>query len=625
MPTKLHAAALALAARGIPVFPVLPGTKFPAIKAWQRDCTTDKTQVELWWTRWPDANIGIVPEKVGWCVIDVDNKAGKDGETTINELEKQNGLLPETLTIRTPSGGRHLYFRGSLKASQGDSGLGAGLDTRGRGSFVLAVPSTVAGNSYSVTRDVPIATLPEWVASALKQRETAPRSAQEDARIDSEAAVGQAREVLRRSPVPGPDGPGNDYVLFGRCKDIGVSEEKLLELCIERGSSPADSKWLEFTIGNAWRYGQNEPASDYRDPAERLQKHLPDHTYKRLLALDPGPVRELIPGLVERHRVAYLVGTGGMHKSRIAAHWGLAVHAGAKIYGRDTERAHFVHLSWENGEDEDARRGQKIAARIEADAAAIGNAVYRDLSDDPRPLVVVEGDSISPTPLWDEIAALLRSIPGHKFVVIDSLYNALRFVGNAKIDETMVKECINWLDIQCREYDFSGLMLQHPSRAGASQGHSGYSEAWNNAPRVRLNISKKPKSETFILEVSKRNNAIAGGRTMLKWADGILDMTSQVGTEEDWQEMVHEAAVGLAIECADGNHPLTKQGRIPRWMLDNLFDDMHQTVTARDILAACKLETMRKESRLVYHDQKRNTNIKPGYYPFPGPAAKGFD
>ena len=64
------------------------------------------------------------------------------------------------------------------------------------------------------------------------------------------------------------------------------------------------------------------------------------------------------------------------------------------------------------------------------------------------------------------------------------------------------------------------------------------------------------KSETFILEVSKRNNAIAGGRTMLKWADGILDMTSQIGTEEEWQDMVHEAAVSLAIECAEGTLPV---------------------------------------------------------------------
>ena len=622
MPTKLHAAARALAAKGVRIFPCRPGTKLPAFKGAFYNSSNDLAQIDAWWGH-ADYNIGMCPEQNGWGVIDVDVKG--DGEATLTEMEKQYGKLPNTLTIRTPSGGRHLYFQGSLPASQGTSGLGPGVDTRGRGSFVLGPPSCLSTGDYTLDINNPIAPLPGWIRDLFRQQSTAPREADPDARIDSQVAIDQAREVLRRNPVPGPDGPGDDFTAFCRCKDIGVSQEKLLELCLERGAYEADTGWLEFTIGNAWKYGQNEPASDYRDPAAMAAKALPDQTDRRLLALDPGPVRELIPGLVERHRVAYLVGTGGMHKSRIAAHWGLAVHAGAKIYGRDTERAHFVHLSWENGEDEDARRAKNIAARIEADAAAIGNAVYRDLSDDPRPLVVVEGDSISPTPLWDEIAALLRSISDHKFVVMDSLYNALRFVGNAKIDETMVKECINWLDIQCREYDFSGLMLQHPSRAGASQGHSGYSEAWNNAPRVRLNISKKPKSETFILEVSKRNNAIAGGRTMLKWADGILDMTSQVGTEEDWQEMVHEAAVGLAIECADGNHPLTKQGRIPRWMLDNLFDDMHQTVNAKDILAACKLETMRKESRLVYHDQKRNTNIKPGYYPFPGPAAKGFD
>jgi hypothetical protein len=56
------------------------------------------------------------------AVLDLDQKDGKDGQTTLRVLELENGLLPPTLTQRTTSGGTHLIFNGKIKTTVGAEG-----------------------------------------------------------------------------------------------------------------------------------------------------------------------------------------------------------------------------------------------------------------------------------------------------------------------------------------------------------------------------------------------------------------------------------------------------------------------------------------------------------------------
>lgn len=106
----------------------------------------------------PDANIGYAPEPAGLCVIDID---GPEGEDALFELELKHAALPSTYEVKTPRG-RHLYFRGSLPAST--SKLARNVDTRGRGSYVLAPGSRVNGAIYHVTCKAKPAQLPDWIA-----------------------------------------------------------------------------------------------------------------------------------------------------------------------------------------------------------------------------------------------------------------------------------------------------------------------------------------------------------------------------------------------------------------------------------------------------------------------------
>jgi hypothetical protein len=109
--TSLRDAALAHAKAGHPVIPLRPRDK--------RRCTpkgtkpsTDPATVRRWWTRWPDANVGAVLDRLPVVVLDVD---GPDGVVSLARLLAQAGLeeLPDTYTVTTgrPDGGRHHCYR----------------------------------------------------------------------------------------------------------------------------------------------------------------------------------------------------------------------------------------------------------------------------------------------------------------------------------------------------------------------------------------------------------------------------------------------------------------------------------------------------------------------------------
>lgn len=147
--TPLHQAALAYAAQGLPIFPCSPGSKIPATAHGFKDATTDPTVINRWYAM-GDWNIATEPGASGHYVIDIDDKNGKEGSKVWAALCAANGDPGPTLTIRTPSGGRHLWFKGKLPSSVGTAkrGLGDGIDVRSVGGYVLLPPSVIGETAY---------------------------------------------------------------------------------------------------------------------------------------------------------------------------------------------------------------------------------------------------------------------------------------------------------------------------------------------------------------------------------------------------------------------------------------------------------------------------------------------
>ena len=151
---RMLQAALLYAEMGLFVFPAKPGEKSPAFVGWQGSSTTDAGQITEWWTKAPACNIGIDCEKSGLFVLDYDCKDGKRGLQVREEWQELH-KMPQTLTVRTPSGGLQEYYRGRGKSqtelfkSDPNNRKTGCVDVRAAGGLVIAPPSVYQGGAYS--------------------------------------------------------------------------------------------------------------------------------------------------------------------------------------------------------------------------------------------------------------------------------------------------------------------------------------------------------------------------------------------------------------------------------------------------------------------------------------------
>lgn len=168
MTTERAAMARTYSYAGWKVFPLKPDSKLPIIPSahpegdplrgtcrggcgrlghglW--DATDDLDVIAGWWERWPDANIGIPVGGNDLAVLDVDPVHGGDQSyrRLVSAMADVGSPMPATLTQITGSGGVHYMFtapEGGIKNVSKAFGPDLpGLDTRGRGGYIVAAPS----------------------------------------------------------------------------------------------------------------------------------------------------------------------------------------------------------------------------------------------------------------------------------------------------------------------------------------------------------------------------------------------------------------------------------------------------------------------------------------------------
>jgi hypothetical protein len=261
--SALHIAALAYVARGVPVFPCRADSKAPACAHGHKDATTDVEQINAWWLADPNQNIGLEPERIGQCVIDIDPGA-----------EPQS--FPDTYEVTTPRGGSHLYYKGSLPPTAGK--LAEHIDTRGRNSYVLVPPSVVDGKPYVVKHDRPLAELPAGIAETLaKASETQKASTTE---LDTPANIARARTLLLGNvergdvAISGQGGNNRTYRLAAEVQALGLSPDECLEQLEKHWNLYCLPPWehgeLATVVRNATAYMQNEAGANAVPPAAEV-------------------------------------------------------------------------------------------------------------------------------------------------------------------------------------------------------------------------------------------------------------------------------------------------------------------------------------------------------------------
>ncbi|MFI7074911.1 bifunctional DNA primase/polymerase [Micromonospora sediminicola] len=159
---------VALAA-GLAVFALPAGAK-RAAPGWTRQVTTDPAVVAAWPA---GVNVGVACRASGVVGLDLDRKDGVDGVDTLRAMcAAARRPWPATLTVATAHDGLHLYFRAPAGVVVPSSiGRWPGVDVRapGRrlGGYLVGPGSIVDGRPYTISRDLPIAPLPPWLATKL--------------------------------------------------------------------------------------------------------------------------------------------------------------------------------------------------------------------------------------------------------------------------------------------------------------------------------------------------------------------------------------------------------------------------------------------------------------------------
>jgi hypothetical protein len=198
---KMLTSALAYAEKGWHVFPLVPDQKRPAVKDWESRATTDPARIERCWSSITAAGpygIGIACGPSGLVVIDLDQPKPDtpaapapfdvpgvhDGGDAFTLICSAAGVpVPwDTHTVNTGHDGTHLYYAHPARAAwdgpllRNTAGtLGWLIDTRAHGGYVIAPPTTVNGNAYTLALGVSVVPLPLWLAKTLAPKPLPPQ------------------------------------------------------------------------------------------------------------------------------------------------------------------------------------------------------------------------------------------------------------------------------------------------------------------------------------------------------------------------------------------------------------------------------------------------------------------
>jgi hypothetical protein len=503
-----HAEALAYARDGIPVFPCFPDSKRPACANGFHDATCEEATVNAWFEE-ADYNLALCPNDAGWCVIDVDPGGLEAWENLCREHGQQ-----KTPRVRTPRGGWHIYYRGSLPPTA--SRLARGIDTRGVGSYVLVPPSSVNGVSYEWQDECEMQEVPEWIAEACIAKTESANAAVEE--LDTPAALARARSVLtdyaHRGDIAreGEGGDNRTYILAAEILALGCSPEQALDLIDEIWNPHCIPPWsreeLAVKIDNAARYMQNEAGAYNVETAREafgstLDKLIetdkapaPSHSRFRPLALEElvSELREpawIIPELIPERSTVQVLGKQKSFKTFLTLDLALGIASGRETFGHRPVECPVVYAVGEN-------------------ASAFGLRhipAWRIARDTPESFPFYTVPAVPRAIFPDECKELIAEIqkrgiaPG--VVVIDTATRALRGLDeNSAKDMGMFSECCDFIK---KELNCTVIAIRHTGKDQARGGRG--SNVIEGDFDTLIEVERHEKSMAVAVTVKDQRNA----------------------------------------------------------------------------------------------------------------------
>jgi hypothetical protein len=276
------------------LFPVRPSAKFPPmVRDNLKVASNSPAQIRAWHERFPTCNWGLALSKSRVLVVDVDSKPGKIGQATFDALDLMYGW-PATETVRTPSGGSHLYYDGVHIFALGEHGFGKDVDSP---NYVLIAGCRLKdGSCYRVVPSfdgISRASQPApfWFYDILRGAQEKIADAGEPAvDLDQPENIKWAEDFLRSDEsgrsVAGDGGEYTMLMVAMALRDMAISQPRAVEIINDIYNVPdkCDPVWefeeLAKKIANGYAYasrnkigGRTAEAEFADDEPETIQPH----------------------------------------------------------------------------------------------------------------------------------------------------------------------------------------------------------------------------------------------------------------------------------------------------------------------------------------------------------------
>lgn len=508
--------ALAMIGLGCKLVPVQAGSKAPIGRGWQNDATDDGERVCAWLEAGHFYGVAggheLSPGRF-LVIVDLDVKHGLDGPGELATLATTYGPLPETFTVATPSGGRHLYFATDFAATNSPGRMPPGIDIRGKGGQCVG-PGCVGsgGQPYRVISAAPIADAPTWLAAMLRaagDRRDADRTPASP--LDQPEDIAWARHYLVHDARPAVLGRGNNTVYEVACclAEHGLDEKTAADLMWDLYNPRCEPPWganeaetFETPIRSAYRNSQNRPASKStavvaegfgdavtiepgpaEGSAERQAMNAASEERDRedrlariraaLVRAEPGfahhkAVPCVVEGLAWRGEVTIFWGPGSAGKSLFAEAMLPAYAAAGKTLGkfRFPKPIKTLVLNTEDTESETLSRALACAEANGIDAETVRDGLLVMKRDLAIEFSVADYGSFKSLRVNDrgigDLAALAREM-GVGLIVLDPLSNLHGLDDNSVADMSVVLKAVRRL---AREADAAVILLLHTNKAG---------------------------------------------------------------------------------------------------------------------------------------------------------------
>lgn len=646
-------AALEFARRGLPVFPVTE-KKLPAVKDWENAATTDETQIRKWFEEVliGGCNYGFPAGRAGILIIDtdVDKKIGGavvNGEDSLKDYLLDNaGYLPDTMRVRTPSGGIHRYYR--AEGFRSKNALLPAVDIKSCGGYVVIPGSITEKGRYCIEAAGldGIAELPDWFKEAYgRKRKAETKAGKKDLNFraavtpDTPDKIRMAEALIEGWPEV-VEGERNDN-LYRMARDLcklGISRGRAWELYRERGidaigldpESSEVSATIKSAYGNMEDFGEDSPEirfkrslrlfdeaglpEDPEDPGSRgdpfsEKKEVGTVTgfdWNYLAKKDVPPRRWFIQDWLSADPgyTVLFTGRGGTGKSALILDLMRSLATGEPFCGMEVLRgSKSMYVSCEDSEEEIARRVKQRSL----DTAAVPDGVIRIC---PRSgmnnILCAPGKNgvLVPSKFLDELKAAGREFfrEGGGVLILDTLSDIAFLNENDRSQVAQfVKQYLNRLGA---DLGVSIIVLAHPAKFARTdgQGFSG-STAWEGAFRCRWELNyKDPTNIGGLLELvlAKSNSARAGARIALENKGGTFLAVDTARREEGLkQEIVR--LIGEAYEegeafgqRSDSARPIGKADIKDPVTGEKLSEEII-TEKVKELLAERRIETFRTE------------------------------